>query len=206
MREATLDIPVYARILQNQGIEDIASMLMDVKRILGVPVIAVISDGQRSIAGAVRRVFPRIRHQFCQFHYLRNISMRACGADRNLAKKIRSRIRSLFHYRKSRNPRRKPSERLRRMGEIIYSIISTRARYPRVFAGIEIYEALKRLLENLFHTYDEPRIPGTNNGMEALIRRMKRDIRRMTGWRVSNDYCIRWGRSMFSSWIWMNTG
>lgn len=32
--------------------------------------------------------------------------------------------------------------------------------------------------------------------METFISRLKRFIRRLTGWRHSNDFCVRWGRFM----------
>lgn len=282
--ELQVERPIHAQILENQTIDAIADMLREVKKKLGVPIIAVVSDGQQSIVKAVKKALPEAKHQFCHFHYIRNISRKACDADRNLAKKIRARIRSMYHYRKSRNMRLKPSKLLVRVGRLIHAILATRARYPLRFAGIEIYERLRHLVDclrnikdsdvqklvvrianvlselkrqydavsesvqiirticeildnpeglrgrdvrrrlldhiksvrpktslarkvlkdvnmytkrwigNLFYTYDDPRIPRTNNAMESLIGRFKRHIRRVTGWRHSNDFCVRWGK------------
>ena len=52
----------------------------------------------------------------------------------------------------------------------------------------------RRWIKNLFHTYDYPCIPRTNNAMETFIGRLKRRIRRATGWRFSNDFCVRWDK------------
>jgi len=76
-------------------------MLREVKKKLGVPIIAVVSDGQWSIVRAIEKALPEAKHQFCHFHYIRNIFKKACDADGNLAKKIWARIRAMYHYRKS---------------------------------------------------------------------------------------------------------
>ena len=276
--------PIHAQILENQTIDAIAEMLRRIKKKLGVPIIAVVSDGQQSIVKAVKKALPEAKHQFCHFHYIRNISRKACDADRNLAKKIRAKVRAMYHYRKSRNKKLNPSKLLTKVGHLVHAILVIRARYPTKFAGIEIYDRLNRLVDssrdvkdadtrklidripevlcdlkqqydavlecfniirsiciildnqekldgktvrirllsyirsikpksslakkvlddvnrytkrwikNLFHTYDYPCISRTNNAMEAFIGRLKRRIRRATGWRFSNDFCVRWGK------------
>jgi len=131
--ELRVNKPIHAEILESQSVDSIAGMLERVKRKLGVPVIAVVSDGQRSIVKAVGRVFPEAKHLFCQYHYLRNISAKACDGDRNLAKKIRSRVRSLHHYRKAKNRRLSASQQLISVGRVIHAVLSMRARYPLKF-------------------------------------------------------------------------
>ncbi len=149
-----MERPIHAQILENQTIDTIADMLRKVKKKLGVPIIAVVSDGQQSIIKAVEKVLPEAKHQFCHFHYIRNISQKACDADRNLAKKIRARIRAMHHYRKSRNKRLKPSKLLTRVGKLIHAILATRTRYPSRFAEIEIYEKLRHLIDCLRNIKD----------------------------------------------------
>ena len=85
--ELQVERPIHAQILENQTIDAITDMLRKVKRKLGVPIVAVVSDGQQSIVKAVKKALPEAKHQFCHYHYIRNISRKACDADRNLRKR-----------------------------------------------------------------------------------------------------------------------
>jgi len=125
--------PIHAEILESQSIERIADMLEKVKRKLGVPVIAIVSNGQQSVIKAAKRVLPEAKHQFCQFHYLRNVSAKACDADGNLAKKIRAKVRALHYYRKARSRYFKATPLLIRIGQILHAILAMKARYPLKF-------------------------------------------------------------------------
>jgi len=60
----------------------------------------------------------------------------------------------------------------------------------------EILAYTNRWLQHLFYAYDDPRIPKTNNALETFIAKLKRFIRCLTGWRHSNDFCVRWGSFM----------
>ena len=80
----------------------------------------------------------------------------------------------------------------RRLLSYVKSVRPKSSLARKVLRDVKAYT--KRWIKNLFHTYDDPRIPRTNNAMEALIGRFKRHIRRTTGWRYSNDFCVRWGK------------
>ena len=80
----------------------------------------------------------------------------------------------------------------RRLLDHIKSVRPKTSLARKVLKDVNMYT--KRWIENLFYTYDDPRISRTNNAMEALIGRFKRHIRRVTGWRHSNDFCVRWGK------------
>ncbi len=95
---------IHVEVLQTQSAESIAEMLTHVKLKLGdkVTVKGVISDGQKAIQLAVEQVFPGVKHQFCQYHFLRDISKPVTDADRNLTKKQRAAVRRIYEYRVGR--------------------------------------------------------------------------------------------------------
>ncbi len=56
---------------------------------LGVPVLAAISDAQRSVSGAMKALWPKVPHQLCQFHYLREASKLMYALDRTTRTSMR---------------------------------------------------------------------------------------------------------------------
>lgn len=47
-----------------------------------VPILGFITDGHRSIRKALKEMRPDVPYQFCQFHYLKDISIPVVDADR----------------------------------------------------------------------------------------------------------------------------
>ena len=56
---------------------------------LKIPVLAVISDAQRSESGAIKALWPEVPHQLCQFHYLREASKLMYELDRSTRTSMR---------------------------------------------------------------------------------------------------------------------
>jgi Transposase, Mutator family len=57
------------------------------------PILAVLSDKQKGLVPAVATVFPHIRHQFCQAHYLRNLAEPLAEADAAFKSALRQSVR-----------------------------------------------------------------------------------------------------------------
>jgi Transposase, Mutator family len=57
------------------------------------PILAVLSDKQKGLVPAVATVLPNIRHQFCQAHYLRNLSEPLAEADAAFKMALRQSVR-----------------------------------------------------------------------------------------------------------------
>lgn len=66
-----------------------------VKQALRVPIVAVVSDGQRSIRKAVQQALPQTPHQLCHFHDLREAAKPIYKADRKVTHSYWS---GLFHW------------------------------------------------------------------------------------------------------------
>src|SRR4029079_2133028 len=62
---------LLARSLLSGTARDLAPLLREVARAIGVPVAGVVSDGQTSIRRAVEQALPGVPHQLCHFHFLR---------------------------------------------------------------------------------------------------------------------------------------
>lgn len=58
-------------------------------RSVGVPIVGVVSDAESKVRSAVKQVFPRVRHQLCQFHYVGNLAAPVVAQDRKLHKDIK---------------------------------------------------------------------------------------------------------------------
>ena len=57
------------------------------------PLLAILSDKQTGLMPAVATVFPHIRHQFCQAHYLRNLAEPLAAADAAFKGELRTTVR-----------------------------------------------------------------------------------------------------------------
>jgi len=80
-----------AKSLLSARQQDLAGLLSAVKAACPVPVAGVVSDGQHSIRKAVRRVFPDVPYQLCQFHFLREAAKPMYEADRHAKKELKKR-------------------------------------------------------------------------------------------------------------------
>ena len=63
--------PLFGERKPFRGAEDLVPLLERVKA-MGVPIIAAVSDKETGLLPAIGAVFPNVRHQLCQFHFLKN--------------------------------------------------------------------------------------------------------------------------------------
>ena len=70
------------------------------------PILAVLSDKQTGLVPAVATVFPHIRHQFCQAHYLRNLAEPLAAADAAFKGELRQAVRQQVGELIRQEPRR----------------------------------------------------------------------------------------------------
>jgi hypothetical protein len=61
---------------------------------LGLPVLGLVSDAQESLLLAAAALCPKVPHQVCQFHYLREASRPMFEADRHLKMQLRKPLQS----------------------------------------------------------------------------------------------------------------
>jgi hypothetical protein len=95
IRECVSGEILLARTLLSATSEDLEPLLQEVKQALPIPIVGVVSDGQRSIRKAVERALPGVKHGLCQFHYLREAVKPIYEADRAAKKELKKRVRGV---------------------------------------------------------------------------------------------------------------
>jgi hypothetical protein len=86
---------LLAKSLLSATAKDLAGLIREVKAALPVPITGVISDGQGSIRKAVKQALPKVPHQLCHFHYLREAARPIYEADRHAKKELKKRVRGV---------------------------------------------------------------------------------------------------------------
>ena len=95
MRDCVSGELLLAKTLLSSTHEDLAVLLKAVKEALSVPIVGVVSDGQRSIRKAVEIALPEAVHGLCHFHYLREAAKPFYEADRHAKKELKKRVRGV---------------------------------------------------------------------------------------------------------------
>ncbi len=95
IRECLSGEILLARTLLSARSEDLAMLLREVNKNLGVPIVGVVSDGQQSIRKAVEVALPEVPHGLCHFHYLREAAKVIYAADRHAKKELKKQVRGV---------------------------------------------------------------------------------------------------------------
>ena len=95
IRDCLTGEPLLARSLLSGTEADLAVLLREVKAVLPVPILGVVSDGQQSIGKAIASALPGIPHQLCQFRYLREAARPIYEADRHAKKELKKVVRGV---------------------------------------------------------------------------------------------------------------
>jgi hypothetical protein len=88
-REALSGEVLYAERRLARGKEDLVPMLRRTAALaaeIDVPIIAIVSDKERSLVPAIAEAFPGRPHQYCQTHYLKNVAEPLQADDQVLAR------------------------------------------------------------------------------------------------------------------------
>ena len=89
---------LVARSLLGATENDLAPLLEEAASIcrkLEIPIVGVITDGQRSIRNAVARALPGVPHQLCHFHYVREAAKPIAAADLHAKKELKKHVRGV---------------------------------------------------------------------------------------------------------------
>jgi hypothetical protein len=140
---------LLAKNLDTADKDNIATLLQEIKK-LDIPVKAVISDGQRSIRLAVKQEFPKIPHQLCHFHFLRNIAKPISDLDRALKVDLKKKIRVIKPIeQKAANSQDKQSQLVYQYCQTIRFALQDDGCYPLSPGGLRLYNRLKTIQQSL---------------------------------------------------------
>ena len=84
-----------ARSLLCSTQDDLAELIGEVKPVLEVPIVGVVSDGPTSIRNPVAKALDGVPHQLCHFHYLREAATPVYEADRHAKVQLKKKVRGI---------------------------------------------------------------------------------------------------------------
>lgn len=141
---------MLARSLLSSTERDLAGLIKEVKRHLPVPITGAISDGQRSIRKAVASALPRVAHQLCHFHYLREAARPIYEADRHAKKELKKRVRGIRPIERQVEGRTDRTARaIRGYCSAVRSAITDDGRPPLQASGLKLHGRLSVITASL---------------------------------------------------------
>lgn len=63
--------PLFGAQMLCRGADELTPFIAQIKK-LGVPILAVVSDKEKGLSGAIEAALPGVPHQYCQLHYVHN--------------------------------------------------------------------------------------------------------------------------------------
>lgn len=141
---------LLARSLLGSGENELVPLLREVREALPVPVIGVISDGQRSIRNAVASVFTAVPHQLCQLHYLREAAKPIYEADRHAKKLLKKHVRGVRPIERAVETRDDiEAEVVRGYALAVRSALTNDGRPPLEAAGLLLQQRLEAITRSI---------------------------------------------------------
>ncbi len=141
---------LLAKSLLSARQQDLSELLSGVKAASPVPVTAIVSDGQHSIRKAVAAVFPKVPHQLCQFHYLREAGRLIYEKDRHAKKELKKKVRNVRGIERRTEGRTDPeAEVIRGYCSAVRSALTDDGRPPLEASGLKLHDRLSAIGNSL---------------------------------------------------------
>jgi hypothetical protein len=141
---------LLARSLLSSTQDDLAELLGEVKGVLPVPIVGVVSDGQDSIRKAVRKALGGVAHQLCQFHYLREAAKPTYEADRHAEVQLKKKVRGIRPIeRKVEGRRDDDAAATRGYCAAVRSALTDDGRPPLEASGLKLVDRLTAVAASL---------------------------------------------------------
>src|SRR5260370_36656609 len=151
------------RLRSSQG--DLTALLTEVKeqlKQLEVPVTGVISDGEETIGSAVAFVFPKVPHQLCQFHYLKDATAPLYEADRHAKAELKKHLRGGRPIERALEEHPTPeNDAIRGYCLAVRASLTDDGRSPLDAPGLRLYERVSQIsdsIERVEEKKDYPRL------------------------------------------------
>lgn len=151
---------LLARSLLSATQDDLAALIHQVIEALPVPIVGVISDGQRSIRAAVRQALPEVPHQLCHFHYLREAAKPIYEADRHAKKELKKHLRGVRPIERQCEGRHDAEATVSRAYcQAVRSALTDDGRPPLAAAGLKLHARLTAISDSLERVAKKGRCP-----------------------------------------------
>ena len=150
VREVLSGEVLLARSLLSSTEADLVPLLREATGGLRVPVVGVVSDGERSVRNAVAEVFPGVAHQLCHFHYLRQAAGPMWEADRHAKKELKKRVRGIRPLERAVEGREdEEAEIVQGYCAAVRSALSDDGRPPLEASGLKLEARLSAVSQSL---------------------------------------------------------
>ena len=156
---------LLARSLLSATQDDLADLMREVKRALGVPIVGGISDGQSSLRGAVAKARPEVPHPLCPCHSLREAANPVYEADRHAKKARKKRVRGVRPIARQLDKRTDPAaEVIRGSCSAVRRALPDEGHPPLAAAGLKRHDRLTALSQSLEQVTKRGRCPSRSAG------------------------------------------
>jgi len=153
LRDCSSGEVLVARSLLGATENDLAPLLEEAAslcRKLEIPIVGVITDGQRSIRNAIARALPGVPHQLCHFHYLREAAKPIAAADLHAKKELKKHVRGVRPIERALEGRTdEEAEAVHGYCLAIRSALSDDGRPPLDADGIQLEERLQAIDDSI---------------------------------------------------------
>ena len=153
VRDCLSEEILLARPLLSSSQGDLTALLREVKEQLDqleVPVTGVISDGEETIGSAVAFVFPKVPHQLCQFHYLKDAVEPLYDADRHAKTQLKKHVRGVRPLERALEERSDPeAEAIRGYCLAVRSALTDDGRAPLDASGLKLQDRLTQISDSI---------------------------------------------------------
>jgi hypothetical protein len=164
---------LLAKSLLSATIADLSALLAEVRDALPVPITGVVSDGQDTIRKAVARTFPKVPHQQCHFHYLREAAKPIYEADRHAKKELKKRVRGIRTLeRQAEGDDDDEAEIVRGYCAAVRSALTDDGRPPLSAPGLKLHGRLEQIAASLDRIEVQAgSLPGRLQRLRQLLRK-----------------------------------
>src|SRR5712692_743998 len=153
VRDCLSEEILLARPLLSSTQGDLTALLTEVKcqlKQLEVAVKGVISDGEQTIRSAVAFVFPRVPHQLCQFHYLKDATKLLYDADRHAKTQLKKHLRGVRPIERALEERSTPeNDAIRGYCVAVRAALTDDGRSPLQPSGLKLYERITQVSDSI---------------------------------------------------------
>jgi hypothetical protein len=153
VRDCLSEEILLARPLLSSTQGDLTALLTEVKDLLkelAVPVKGVISDGEETIGKAVTFVFPKVPHQLCQFHYLKDATKLLYDADRHAKTELKKHLRGVRPIERAVEEQSTPEhEAIRGYCLAVRAALTDDGRSPLQPSGLKLFDRVTQVSDSL---------------------------------------------------------
>lgn len=168
IRDAITGEPLLAKNLESADTQNLAQLFEEVKA-YGIPILGVVSDGQRSIRLAAAKVLPNVPHQLCHYHYLRNIAKPISDLDRALKTDLKMHIRGVKSVERRAKGENRQARVILQYCNAIRSAMLDDGLYPLKPGGLALYRRLKKIQQSIIRSENGQQ----HNDLERLMEILK---------------------------------